>query len=186
MSEQELDKLSALPLTAQEEARLESSRSLSNKESSMENLSKVDESGVHQANQPNLSIFRVAKGGSIVLVGSLFAYACQLAIGFMLTRLLGAEQFGQYKVALTTGQIACSFAFLGMDVALVRFVSLFASQRDTSGLRGTLQVGVGVSTLLGLLIGVGLYVFATPLALHVFHASLLIPLLRLAGLVVPL
>jgi O-antigen/teichoic acid export membrane protein len=115
------------------------------------------------------TILLAAKGGSIVFMGSLFGYGSQLLFGILLTRLLGSEQYGQYKVALVAGEIAAGFALLGLDCAMVRFVSLFASRRDTEGLWGTLQVGVGLAVLSSLLIGAGLFALATPLALHVWR-----------------
>lgn len=151
----------------------------------MDKLSKLDASGTPQPQESDPTIFLAAKGGSIVFLGSLFGYGSQLAIGIFLTRLLGAEQFGQYKVALIAGEISAGFALLGLDYAMVRFVSLFASRHDPAGLWGTLQVGAGLTTLSSLLIGCGLFMLSTPLALHVFHEPQLVPLLRLASLIVP-
>ena len=148
-------------------------------------MDRLDMSDTLQAEESNPSIFLAAKGGSIVFVGSLFGYGSQLVIGILFTRLLGAEQFGQYKVAVIAGEIAAGFALLGLDWAMVRFVSLFSAQRDQAGLWGTLQVGIGFTALSSLLIGGGLYALASPLALHLFHEPQLVPLLRLAALIVP-
>ena len=142
--------------------------------------------GAYQSQESDHSVLLAAKGGSIVFIGSLFGYGGQLVLGIFLTRLMGAEQYGQYKVAVIAGEMAAGFALLGLDCALVRFVALFASRRDTPGLWGTLQVGLGITALLSLLIGSGLFVLATPLALNVFHEPRLIPLLRLASLIVPI
>src|SRR5512138_3534884 len=68
------------------------------------------------------SILLAAKGGSIVFVGALFGYGSQLVIGILLTRLMGAEQYGQYKVAIIAGEMAAGLALLGLDWAMVRFV----------------------------------------------------------------
>jgi O-antigen/teichoic acid export membrane protein len=144
-----------------------------------------DVSDALQPHETDRTILLAAKGGSIVFLGSLFGYGSQLVIGIFLTRLMGAEEYGQYKVAVIAGEIAASFALLGLDYAMVRFVSLFASQRDPAGLWGTLQVGVGLTALSSLLIGTGLFVLATPLALQLFHEPRLVPLLRLASLIVP-
>jgi O-antigen/teichoic acid export membrane protein len=132
------------------------------------------------------NIFLAAKGGGLIFMGTLFTYGCRLVIGILLARFLGAEQYGLYNLTLTAGQIAAGLALLGMRLALVRYISLFASQRDTAGLWGTLQVGLGLPTIMGLLIGIALYALATPIAEQLFHEPRLVPLLRLASLVVPL
>jgi O-antigen/teichoic acid export membrane protein len=151
----------------------------------MDKSSTLDGSGAFQPHESDRSILLAAKGGSIVFVGSLFSYGSQLLTGILLARLLGATQLGLYKVALIVGEIAAGFAVLGLDYAMVRYVSLYASRRDPAGLWGTLQVGAGLTTLSSLIIGAGLYTLATPLALDLFHEPQLVPLLRLASLIVP-
>jgi O-antigen/teichoic acid export membrane protein len=152
----------------------------------MANISRSDLAEVALPYESDTNVLLAAKGGSIVFLGSMFGYASQLVIGILLTRFLGAELYGQYKVAVIAGEMAASFAILGLDCAMVRFISLFASRRDTAGLWGTVQIGVGITVLVSLLIGAGLFFLATPLALHIFKEPQLVPLLRLASLIVPL
>jgi len=67
----------------------------------------------------------------------------------------------------------------------VRYVSIFASQRDAEGVWGTLQIGIGLTTALSVLWGICLYVGASPIAERLFHEPRLASLLRLVSLVVP-
>lgn len=150
----------------------------------MDKSSNLDESGALQSHASNRNILLAAKGGGIVFAGALFGYGCQLLTGILLTRLLGAKQYGMYKVGVTVGEIAAGFALLGMGYAMVRFVPLFVSRRDMAGLWGTLHLGIGLVTFASLLIGVCLFALATPLALNIFHEPRLVPLLRLASLIV--
>ena len=126
-----------------------------------------------------------AKGGGITLAGTLFAYAMRFVMGIVLARFLGAEQFGLYSLALIAAELAAGLALLGLHSALVRYVSFFASRRDAEGLWGTLQIGIGFTTALSVLFGIGLYVGASPIAERLFHEPRLVPLLRLVSLVVP-
>jgi len=139
-----------------------------------------------QTPAPDQHILLAAKGGGIGFAGNLFAYGGRLLIGILLTRLLGAEQYGLYSLALTAGEMAAGFALLGLGYALVRYVSLYASQHDTPRLWGTLQVGLGLTTLVSLLVGASLFVLARPVATYWFHEPRLASLLRLAVLLVPL
>jgi O-antigen/teichoic acid export membrane protein len=131
------------------------------------------------------SIFLAAKGGGIVFAGTLIAYGSRLLMGIVLGRYLGAEQFGLYSLALTAAELAAGLALLGLGPALVRYVSLFASRGDTARLWGTLQVGLGLTTIAGLVIGVGLFALAGPIAEGLFHEPRLIPLMVLAAAIVP-
>ncbi len=130
-------------------------------------------------------ILTAAKGGGIVFAGKLFAYGARFVIGFILARLLGAEQFGLYNLALTAATMAGGFALLGLDSGLVRYVSLFAGRKDTAGLWGTIQMGLGFPTFMGIALAIGVYVLADPIAVRLFHEPQLIPLLRLTSIVVP-
>lgn len=131
------------------------------------------------------NVLTAAKGGGITFAGTLFAYAMRLVMGIVLARFLGSEQFGLYSLALTASELAAGLALLGLHSALVRYVSFFASRQDAEGLWGTLQIGIGVSTALSVLFGIGLYVGAGPIAERLFHEPRLVPLLQLISLVVP-
>jgi O-antigen/teichoic acid export membrane protein len=149
-------------------------------------ISHVERSDVLPPAKPDRNILTAAKGGGIMFVGRLFAYISRFIIAFLLARLLGAEQYGLYQLTLTTATLAGGLALLGLDTALVRYVALFASRRDEAGLWGALQIGLGITAVLSVLIGGGLYILANPIAEQLFHEPTLAPLLRLISLVVPL
>jgi len=131
------------------------------------------------------SILTAAKGGGIVFAGNLFQYGSRFVIAFLMARLLGAEQLGLCNLALSAVFIASGLSLLGLPSAIVRYVSLFAGRRDRDGLWGTLQVGLGLATMVSLFIGIGLFVLADPIAEQLFHESRLASLLRVISLVVP-
>lgn len=106
-------------------------------------------------------------------------------MGIVLARFLGSEQFGLYSLALTAATLVAGLALLGLKSALVRYVSLFASRWDEEGLWGTLQIGIGIPMALSALMGIGLYVGASPIAERLFHEPRLASLLRLISLGVP-
>jgi len=130
-------------------------------------------------------VLTAAKGGGIIFAGNLFQYASRFFIGILLARLLGADQFGLYNLAMTAAAVAAGLVFLGLKPALVRYVSLYASRRDSAGLWGTLQIGLGLPAILSVLMAVGMYALASPIAERLFSEPRLVPLLRLVSLVVP-
>ncbi len=135
--------------------------------------------------RPDQNIMTVAKGGSIVFAGNLFQQALRFAIGIVQARLLGAEQLGLCNLALSAATIASGLAMLGLPSAMIRYVSLFHSRRDSAKLWGTLQLGLGLTTIASVLTGVGLFALADPVAEHIFHEPRLAALLRVISLVVP-
>lgn len=131
------------------------------------------------------NIAQTAKGGGVVLAGRSFAIFTRLVIAILLARLLGAEQYGLYNLALTAATIVSGLAVLGLDVGLVRYVATYASRRDERGLWGIIQIGIGLPLVMSLMLGAGLAMLATPIAEGIFHEPRLAPLLQLAGFAVP-
>jgi len=126
-----------------------------------------------------------AKGGGIGFAGRLFAWGSRFALAVFLARLLGVEQYGLYNIALTVATLASAFAVIGLDSAMIRYVAVFNARADAPQLRGSLQVGVGLPAIVGLLAGIVVVLLAGPVAEGLFHAPALAPLLRIVGLLVP-
>ncbi len=143
----------------------------------------VQEDFRHLTLEPNVVV--AAKGMAVTFGGRLLDLAERLVLGLLLARFLGAEQYGLYNLALSAAAIAGTLALLGLDIGLVRFVSVFASRRDTAGLSGALRAGVSIPALLGSLFGLALIALAHPIGEQWFHEPRLAPLLRMIGLVVP-
>jgi O-antigen/teichoic acid export membrane protein len=131
------------------------------------------------------SVLTAAKGGGITFAGSLFEYAVRFATGIVLARFLGSEQYGLYSLALTAAAIASGLALFGLPSALVRYVALFTGRQDEKALWGVLQLGIGLTTVVSIFSGIGLYLLANPIAETMFHEPKLVPLLRLISLIVP-
>lgn len=131
------------------------------------------------------NLLGLVKGGGITLFGKMYTNATRLGIAFFLARYLGAEQYGLYQLALNSITLVSGIALLGLDIALVRFVAISASRKDEKSLWGILQIGIGIPTMISFVTGVGLFALAYPVAEHIFQDMRLVPLLQIAGLVIP-
>ncbi len=127
----------------------------------------------------------LVKGGGITMFGKMYTNASRLAIAFFLARFLGAEQYGLYQLALNSITLVSGIALLGLDIALVRFVAIAVSHKNEKSLWGILQIGIGIPSIIGVFTGVGLFALAYPIADIVFNDMRLVPLLQIAGLVIP-
>lgn len=130
------------------------------------------------------NVLTAAKGGGITFIGRMFALAGQFVLGILLARFMGAEQYGLYSLADTTLSLVVAMALLGLSAGIVRYVSVFAHLRDEESLWGTLQVGIGIPLVVGAIAGVFVYIFADPLAEHVFHEPRLVPLLHIVAFMI--
>jgi len=131
------------------------------------------------------TILATAKGTSFLAGGSFFEFAARFFIALLLARNLGAEDYGLYVLSISAASIFAGISLLGLDDAMVRYVAILSGRRDHGGVWGTVQIGLGVSVLAGLLMGAGLFIAAQPIAQDLFHEPRLTPLLRLFAFVVP-
>jgi O-antigen/teichoic acid export membrane protein len=130
-------------------------------------------------------ILAAARGGGFLAGGSFFEFATRFVIAFLLARLLGAQDYGLYVLAISAGSLFAGISLLGLDDAMVRYVAILSGRRDRAGVLGTLQIGLGVSTLVGVLLGGAIFLGAVPVAEGFFEEPRLAPLLRLIAVLVP-
>jgi O-antigen/teichoic acid export membrane protein len=131
------------------------------------------------------AILATAKGGGFLAGGNLYEFAARFVIAFLLARLIGADGYGLYSLAISAAVIFAGIAALGLDDAMVRYIAISRRRGDEPGLWGTLQLGLGVASVTGVLMGFVLYVAAAPIAEGMFDEPRLTPLLQLLAAVVP-
>jgi len=126
-----------------------------------------------------------AKGSGITFVGTLLEYGGRFVLGIILARFMGAEQYGLYSLADSAMFMVIGMALMGMDTALMHFIPIFSRRREATSLQATLRVGLGIPLVLGLLGGIGLFVFARSISQSVFHEPRLAILLRIVAFAAP-
>jgi O-antigen/teichoic acid export membrane protein len=142
----------------------------------------VQEATGSQAEQDMLY---TVKGGSALMFGRLVTYVSRFAITFFLARALGAEEYGLYNLAITAATIGGAISVFGLDSTMTRYIAIMNSRKDKEGLWGVIQVGIGVSLLLSVVVSTCLFALAYPISTTFFHDVQLAPLLQVASLVIP-
>lgn len=126
-----------------------------------------------------------ARASGFLAGGNFFELASRAGIALLLARWLGVDGYGLYVLAVSAASIFTGLSLLGLDRAMIRYVAIMARRRDRSGLLGTIRLGLVVSTAGGIILGIVLYVAATPVADGLFDEPDLAPLLELMAVVVP-
>lgn len=126
-----------------------------------------------------------ARAGGIVFAGKLFAWGARFALAILLARLLGADGYGLYAIALSIATVASAMAVFGLDAAMIRYVAVFAARGDVPRLRGAVQVGFAIPMVLSVAVACGLVLLADSIARSVIGNAQLAPLLRVIALLVP-
>jgi O-antigen/teichoic acid export membrane protein len=126
-----------------------------------------------------------ARGSGMLAAGGLFEFATRFAIAFLLARGLGAGDYGLYVLAISAATLFSGVSLLGLDDAMVRYVAILSGRRDDPGVRGTIEIGLGAATVMGVVVGALLYLGAEPIATGLFDEPQLTQLLRLVAIAVP-
>lgn len=132
------------------------------------------------------NILFTAKGGSIAFTGRVFEYIVRFVFSIIVARIIGAEQYGLYTLALTLVPIASMMALLGLQTAVVAFLAPAIREQDDPKIWGIIQICAGIPLLLSILFGTILFLLAEPIATLGFHDPRLVPLLRIASVGIPL
>jgi O-antigen/teichoic acid export membrane protein len=138
-----------------------------------------------RVNAHDAHVLAAARGTGFLALGSFFEVGVRFLIALMLARMLGANDYGLYVLAVSAITLFVGISALGLDDAMIRYVAILSGRRDTLGVRGTIQLGVAVSTAGGVLIGVVMFVAAQPIANGIFHEPSLAHLLQMLAIVAP-
>ena len=128
----------------------------------------------------------VAKGGGFLAAGDLFNYASRLVASLVLARMLGADEYGLYTLSVSFAFLVAGLANLGLDAAMERYVAILRARGDKPGVRGTLQLGIGLPLIAALMLSTIGFFAADSIAQDIFHDNRLVPLLQIAALAMPL
>jgi O-antigen/teichoic acid export membrane protein len=146
---------------------------------------KLDNKKVKKAPSLEHNVLAAAKGGTFLAAGTMFEYISRFAIAFLLARLLGAEEYGMYVLAISCATIIASLSMLGLDSTMVRYIAIQARKKDEDAIWGTIQIGVGFSLLTSVLISIALFFLAEPISVHIFHEQKLTSFLQLFSFFIP-
>jgi O-antigen/teichoic acid export membrane protein len=135
--------------------------------------------------RPADEIAAAAKGGALLFIGRLFTWTIRFGLAVLLARLLGADGYGLYNLALSVATLVSILPPLGLDTALVRYTAAKADQTDWAVIRANVWFVLRMSLAVSVLISVVLVAVAGPIASSIFHEPRLVSLLAISALLVP-
>ncbi len=138
------------------------------------------------ASANNQDILTAAKGSGIIFFGDMFSYASRFVFGVIMARAIGADGYGLYDLGVTAALILTGIATLGFPGGILRFMPAAIRERNKAHVWEILQVSLGVSLSLSLIMALATFGLADWLAASLFHEPNLAPMLRIASLTIPL
>ncbi len=131
-------------------------------------------------------LLTAAKGGGVSFAGRLFEYMTRFVFGILIARFLGVEQFGLYTLGVTVASMASNFTWLGLQTGMVRFLPPTIRENDKQSIWEIIQICVGLPAIFSFLLGIGIFLFAEPLATGMFHDPRMAAVLRIVSILVPI
>ncbi|MDQ3533874.1 MAG: polysaccharide biosynthesis C-terminal domain-containing protein [Actinomycetota bacterium] len=124
---------------------------------------------------------KLARQSMVLLSTGAFSYVGSFALQLILARALGVEGFGAWIVAFSFVETLAIVGLLGGDWIILRHGSYYHGVGDVPRLRATIRFALLVGGTTLVVLATALALLASMVAVRVFHAEPVIPLLRLAA-----
>lgn len=138
-----------------------------------------DSRGIETAHSADTA--ELAQGAGVSFVGRITGRILHLLTQIGIGRLFGPEVYGLYAIGLAILRIGGLASVLGMDTAVLRYGARYQSE-NRDKLRWVFLLSIGVSILIGAVVGGALFLAAPWLANSVFDDVSLEPVIRLFSL----
>lgn len=126
----------------------------------------------------------MARGGSLNLIGAVCSQLALLAVTVLLARMLGRVAVGSYAQSYAFLSLLGLLSLSGFRAGMTRFVAVHLADDDRAGVRGTIRLGLWLTSVSSTVLGAGL-ALAAPMLADAFNDPALVTGLRLVGLSLP-
>lgn len=127
-------------------------------------------------------IRRLFKGAGIVFAGVVLELFVSFLAKLLIARYLGPTDYGAVSIGLKIMTATSIFVLVGLDRGIGRYLP---RRDDPSQRRGVLKSALEIALPIGVLAGVGLFLTADLIAVHVFHDAAVAPVIRVFSVVLP-
>ncbi len=127
----------------------------------------------------------IVKNAFLGIGGKLFFVVIRFGIVIVITRTIGAEKYGIYVLVMTVITFVEAIALLGLQPAMIKFVSQYKTLNDIDALRGAVNFAVKATLVTSAVLAVAVFLLKEPLSSTVFHKPEMAPVLAVMALGVP-
>jgi O-antigen/teichoic acid export membrane protein len=142
--------------------------------------------GAKKRSEHDRNVLTAAKGAGITFIGKITQQGLSLVFIFLLARMLGAELYGTYRLAVTIVTILAGISMVGLDAGIRRYIAIALRQENLDRIAGVVRLGIGLPFIVSFSLSVIVAVLAGPISEGLFNAPGLAPVLRIAAMAVPI
>ncbi len=127
----------------------------------------------------------VVKGAASAFIWRVAGAGGQFVCNMLLARMLGAEGFGLYALAMTVTAFTTVIGSAGLDQTLVRFIPAYADRGETGAIRALFAKGFLATLVVSMSIALVVFLASGLIAQNVFNNPALANVIKLMALSVP-
>lgn len=128
---------------------------------------------------------RLIKGAGIIFFGSVFGSFVNYLYNIYIARTLGPEPYGLYYLSLYVFNIIAIISLLGMNQAILRYVSLYNGTGRDDKIKGTIKTGTLLVLVISCLSSSILFFLSDIIAITCFNKIQIGSLLRIFAIGIP-
>jgi len=113
-------------------------------------------------NQEELGL--IVKGAGIFTFGYIFEAVIVFVTTIVLTRILGASDFGLYSLGLVVLQFGAVIALFGLNNGALKYVSAYLALNDKERVKGAIIQAVSFPLIFGIILGIVAYFYSSFIA----------------------
>lgn len=125
----------------------------------------------------------LVKGSGFLFAGFVLETSLAFVAKILMAQTLGKVNYGSLSIGIVMVANVSTVFLLGLNIGVARFLPRYD---DVERRRGILVSAFSIVAPLSLLIGIGLFAFANPIAQHVVRDASVAPVLRVFAFAVPL
>ena len=133
----------------------------------------------------NQDIVHVVKGAGINFFGTLMGTGLRFLYLFFLAKILTQADLGLYSLGLTILKFLVVVSLIGLDMGVLRFVSLHRGENNLKKMRGTIAASLWFCIPLSCIVALGLFSLSNTIAEDILGKPKLTGVLQVFSLAIP-
>ena len=131
------------------------------------------------------SLRSIAKVAGIIFIGVFISKILAYLYRIVVAR-LGAEQYGFISIGIAILGVFVTISLLGMNEGVIRYVSYFKGKDERAKIKGVLSTALKLTTILGIVLSILLFIFSDLVAVRIFHNHQLSSIIKIFAIIIPI
>ena len=133
----------------------------------------------------NQSLGVLAKSAIVVFMGLILSKVFSYIYRIVIARVYGPDIYGIFLLASSIVGLLVYVVLMGFDGGVVRYIPLYKSRRRNENIKFIINFGFWTTIIIGVIIGVLLFLLADIISINLFHEPRLTFFLKIFSVLIP-